>query len=121
MWAPAEDIDPVVLHAPARKSLGVFGAVCSLNGRLTARRTEEFCAQTFVDFLKQLLRHKRKSRKVIVVDAAGRGKTNLLSDLTENFILRQNFMGLFFSARQFRGRDEYDIESYVLRSIGIYD
>jgi hypothetical protein len=27
MWVPPEDIDPVVFHAPTRKSVAFFGAV----------------------------------------------------------------------------------------------
>lgn len=67
MWVPAEDVDPIVLHAPTRKSVGVFGAVCAANGRLVTRREERFDAMTFLSFLKQLLLHRRKGRKMIVI------------------------------------------------------
>lgn len=67
MWIPPEDVDPIVLHAPTRKSVGVFGAVCAADGRLTTRRTEKFCAETFLAFLKQLLHRRRKHRKMVVI------------------------------------------------------
>lgn len=67
MWVPPEDVDPIVLHAPTRKSVGVFGAVCVANGRLVTRQEEKFDAMTFLSFLKQLLRHQRKGRKMIVI------------------------------------------------------
>jgi transposase len=67
MWVPPEDIDPVVLHAPTRKNVGVFGAVCTADGRLTTGRAEKFNAETFLSFLQQLVRRRRKGRKMVVV------------------------------------------------------
>ncbi|MBC8488193.1 MAG: IS630 family transposase [Bacteroidetes bacterium] len=67
MWVPPEDVDPVVFHAPTRKNLGVFGAVCADDGRLVTRREEKFDAMTFGLFLKQLLRHRRRGRKMVVI------------------------------------------------------
>lgn len=66
-WVPPEDIDPVVLHAPTRKNVGVFGAVSVEDGRLVVRREEQFNAQTFLSFLQQLLQHRRSMRKMLVV------------------------------------------------------
>jgi hypothetical protein len=31
MWIPPKEVDLIVLHAPARKSIGIFGAVRMLN------------------------------------------------------------------------------------------
>jgi transposase len=67
MWVPPEDVDPVVLHAPTRKSVAVFGAVCVTDGRLVTMRTERFSADTFLTFLKELLSHQRKGRKMVVI------------------------------------------------------
>jgi transposase len=67
MWVPPEDIDPIVLHEPTRKSVGIFGAVCATDGRLTTARADRFCAETFLDFLKQLFRRRRKDQKMVVV------------------------------------------------------
>jgi len=67
MWIPPEDLDPVLLHAPTRKSIAVFGAVCATDGRFVASRAENFCADTFLKFLRQVVRHKRKQRKMIIV------------------------------------------------------
>jgi transposase len=67
MWVPPEDTDPVVFHAPTRKSVGVFGAVRAEDGRLVTRKEERFCAMSFLDFLKQLVRHRRRDRTMLVV------------------------------------------------------
>jgi len=67
MWVPPEDIDPVVLHAPTRKSIGVFGAVRVADGRLTVSMEKKFDALTFLSFLEKLLRHRRENRTMVVV------------------------------------------------------
>jgi len=72
MWVPPEDVDPIVLHAPTRKNVGVFGAVCANNGRLVVRQAETFNGLSFLEFLKHLLRHRRKGRMMFVIlDNAG--------------------------------------------------
>ena len=67
MWVPPEEIDPVVLHAPTRKSMGIFGAVCVRDGRLVTKSAGKFDTMTFIGFLKKLLRHKRHGRKMLVI------------------------------------------------------
>ncbi|MDH4187994.1 MAG: IS630 family transposase [Nitrospira sp.] len=67
MWVPPENVDPVVLHAPTRKSVGVFGAVCVGDGRLVTQRADKFCAQTFLVFLEEILSQRRRGRKMVVV------------------------------------------------------
>lgn len=67
MWVPPEDVDPVVLHAPTRKSMAVFGAVRVDDGRLTSCWMDTFNAETFELFLTQLVRHKRKGRTMLVI------------------------------------------------------
>jgi len=42
MWVPPEDIDPVILHAPTRKSIAFFGAVRPSDGLLVTQRSERF-------------------------------------------------------------------------------
>ena len=55
MWVPAELKDPILLHAPTRKSVGYFGAVRLRDGKLLTRQEGKvFDAQTFWQFLKQL-------------------------------------------------------------------
>jgi len=66
MWVPPENIDPIVLHAPTRKHVGVFGAV-SVQGKFVFEQEQQFNAETFLRFLKKLIRHRRKNRKMIVV------------------------------------------------------
>lgn len=67
MWVPPEDVDPIILHAPTRKSFGIFGAVCATDGRLITWRAEKFCGKTSLSFFQQLLRHRRRNRKMVVI------------------------------------------------------
>jgi hypothetical protein len=55
MWIPAEIKDPVLLHAPTRKSVGYFGAVRLRDGRFVFRlETGKFNGPGFLQFLQQL-------------------------------------------------------------------
>ena len=67
MWIPPEDADPVVLHAPTRKSISVFGAACVNDGRFVSHFERKFNACSFQTFLTQLVRHRRRGRKMIVI------------------------------------------------------
>jgi transposase len=67
MWVPPEVKDPVLLQAPTRKSVGVYGAVSAADGRLVAQREAKFNATTFQQFLGQLLNYRRNGRKLLVV------------------------------------------------------
>lgn len=67
MWIPPEDKDPVLLHAPTRKSVAVLGAVRHGDGLLVAMKQSVFNADTFICFLRTLLRHRRRGRKIVVV------------------------------------------------------
>ena len=52
MWIPPEETDPIVLHAPTRKNISVFGAVRIKDGRLETMKSEGFNTETFKEFLK---------------------------------------------------------------------
>lgn len=67
MWVPPEDKDPVLLHAPTRKSLGLFGAVNLRTGKLVTMMISQFDATTFEVFLRLLLRHRKRSGKTVVI------------------------------------------------------
>jgi len=67
MWVPPEDKDPVVLLAPTRKSVSLFGAVNVKDGRLVTRFEKQFDAMTFKAFLIQLLRHRKKGKKMVIL------------------------------------------------------
>jgi transposase len=74
MWIPPEVKDPVLMHAPTRKSVGYFGAVRLRDGFFVYRReTGRFNADTFFSFLKQLQRASRAAgrRVVVITDNAG--------------------------------------------------
>lgn len=67
MWVPPEDTDPVMFHAPTRKSVAVFGAVRPSDGTLVTRPGKTFEATSFLTFLKQLARHRRAGRRIVAV------------------------------------------------------
>jgi transposase len=67
MWVAPEIRDPVVLHAPTRKSVACFGAVNLQTGRLVRALCPVFNAETFRTFLRQLLRHRRRGKRMIVL------------------------------------------------------
>lgn len=67
MWIPPEDVDPVVLHAPTRKKIGAYGAVCVNDGRLVVQKENKFNGSTFHGFLQKLLRHRKRNCKMIII------------------------------------------------------
>ena len=71
MWVPPEIKDPVLLHAPTRKSVACFGAVNLRTGTFVRAMCATFNAATFETFLKTLLRQRsRSTRMVLVLDNA---------------------------------------------------
>lgn len=72
MWVPPEQKDPVLLHAPTRKSVALFGAVNLRSGTLVTMLTSPFNAESFGAFLDELARHRdRRRRNVVILDNAG--------------------------------------------------
>ena len=69
MWIPPEIKDPVLLHAPTRKSVGYFGAVRLRDGRFVFRQeTGKFNGPSFLQFLQQLRSASRGTgRRVVVI------------------------------------------------------
>jgi transposase len=67
MWVPPEDIDPIQLLAPTRKSIALFGAVNIRKGRLLTQFEKKFNAMTFQDFLEKLLKHGGSRGRLIVI------------------------------------------------------
>ena len=71
MWIPPENVDPVVFHAPTRRQMAVFGAVCPADGRLPTMPADTFNARSFQSFGVRLLRRRRRGRlRVVIVDNA---------------------------------------------------
>ena len=64
---PPEDKDPILLHAPTRKSVACFGAVNLRTGQFVRRICKVFNAATFQRFLAQLLRYRTRGRRIILV------------------------------------------------------
>jgi len=67
MWVPPEETDPVVFHAPTRKSVALFGAVNLQGGQLMAHFNPVFEAQSFLAFLKALLRRRARGKKMMLI------------------------------------------------------
>jgi len=67
MWVPPEITDPVLLHAPTRKSVACFGAVSVRTGKFVRSRCAKFNAATFETFLKTRLRHRSRSKRMVLV------------------------------------------------------
>lgn len=67
MWVPAETRDPVLKHAPTRKSVACFGAVQCHGGKLVTAMNPRFDAVTFEAFLRQLLHHHRPGKRMVIL------------------------------------------------------
>jgi transposase len=67
MWFAPEEKDPVLLHAPTRKSISLFGVVSASTGQMTTMLTKVFNAMTFLLFLKKALKTRKRGKKLIVV------------------------------------------------------
>ncbi len=55
------------MHAPTRKSVACFGAVNLSTGKFIRAMCEKFDAVTFENFLKKLLRHRSRGKRMVVV------------------------------------------------------
>ena len=67
MWIPPEDKDPVVIHAPTRKSVACFGSVSLHTGRLVSAFEPTFNAESFQRHLMQLLRHRSRGKRLALI------------------------------------------------------
>jgi transposase len=67
MWIPPEEKDPVLVHAPTRKSVACFGAVSIDTGKLVAAFEPVFNAESFQRFLVQLVRHRRHGHRLVLL------------------------------------------------------
>lgn len=73
MWVPPEVGDPILRHAPTRKSVCYFGAVRVRDGKfLFSREAGRFDGMTTWNFLKKLRRCSRRAgrRVVVIIDNA---------------------------------------------------
>jgi len=67
MWVPPEIKDPILRHAPTRKSVACFGAVSLSSGQFVRMMCPIFNAATFESFLKRLLRQQTPGRRMLLV------------------------------------------------------
>lgn len=95
MWVPPEDKDPIVLNAPTRKSVALFGAVNTKEGKLITMLTSKFNAETFELFLRKLMKHrKRHGKTVIILDNARYHHAKALKPLLNKYdnVLQLDFL-----------------------------
>ena len=86
MWVPPEDRDPVLLHAPTRRSVSVFGGVRIDTGRLLTTTSETFNAETFQEFLDYLLsRTYRKREMHLILDNSRYHHARILESWREEY------------------------------------
>ena len=67
MWVSPEDKDPVLLHAPTRKSVACFGAASLRTGKLVTTFEPKFNAESFQRFLELLLIHRPRGKRLTLV------------------------------------------------------
>lgn len=86
MWIAPEVKDPVLTHAPTRKSIACFGAVSLETGKFAYSLCNTFDAKTFETFLMLLLRRRsHPKRMVIVLDNARYHHAKLLAPLLHKY------------------------------------
>jgi transposase len=86
MWIAPEIKDPVLTHAPTRKSIACFGAVSLETGKFAYDLCDTFDAKTFEAFLMLLLRRRtRDKRMVLVLDNARYHHAKLLAPLLHKY------------------------------------
>lgn len=94
MWVPPEIKDPILRHAPTRRSIACFGAVSLDSGQFVRMMSPIFNAVTFLAFLKRLLRQQTPGRKMIIVlDNARYHHAKLLAEFLRRHARR---LQLFF-------------------------
>jgi DDE superfamily endonuclease len=67
MWVPPEETDPILFHAPTRKSGALFGAVNLRQGQLVTQVEPKFDGLSFGRFLQRLLRHRARDRRLVLI------------------------------------------------------
>jgi transposase len=86
MWVAPEIKDPILRHAPTRKSVACFGAVSLDTGQFVRMMCPIFNAATFRIFLRRLLRQQTPGRRMIVVlDNARYHHARLLADFLHRY------------------------------------
>lgn len=67
LWVPPEETNPVLFHAPTRKSVALFGAVNLRQGQLVTQAEPKFDGLSFGRFLRHLLRHRARGRRLVLI------------------------------------------------------
>lgn len=66
-WFHCLEKDPVAMHAPTRKKIGIIGAVCPDDGKLVFREESKFNAETINIFFEEMIQHRNPEKKMLVV------------------------------------------------------
>lgn len=67
MWVPPEQKDPVVLHAPTRKSKAYFGGVRISDGVFVCCQFDLFDSGSFKVFLQHMLAVRKRGKKMLMI------------------------------------------------------
>ena len=94
MWVPPEQKDPVVLHAPTRKSTAYFGGVRVGDGSFVCCQFDLFDSASFKIFLQHLLRMRRSGKKALVI--LDNARYHHAEDLNQWLELHRDKIELFF-------------------------
>ena len=94
-WFPKDEKDPIVLHTPTRKKVGIIGAVKADDGTLVANEEDKFNAETVEAFFEKLIKHRQNGKTMVVIlDNArfhhAKALSGWLEDHSEN--LRLDFL-----------------------------
>lgn len=65
--------------------------------------------ERLIDYIEAL-----KSRVIILTSSAGKGKTNFVCDLVDNFLTKKSSLSLLFSAKDFDDMALVDLRKYIL-------
>ena len=67
MWVPPENKDPILLHAPTRKSMACFGAANIRTGKLVTTFEPIFNGESFQRFLMRLIKLRSRGKRLVLV------------------------------------------------------
>ena len=70
MWIPPEEKDPILLHAPTRKSIALFGAVQANTGQMVSMMAPSLSKNISGVFESGLKKRKRGKKLILILDNA---------------------------------------------------
>lgn len=67
MWVAPEIKNPIVIQEPTHNKTSLFGSVNTYDGRFVFYFSSTFNAETFLEHLIQILQHKPKNKKILLI------------------------------------------------------